>query len=375
MLFQETYDKVFYLFIQMEDMSILSCIKPSADVIQKQDKLLAVKHEVTPMYFGKKPVDSSMVRMVTGLSLIMLFFLATMLSKSFSVVIPPHQLQATSTIEAHSAEDLLEQLKANNLWEMESFLEVPAVLVRKFPGDMASLDSATQKKAFLHVLLPAAMIALAEVEAERAAFEKIMAKFAQPPLRLAFEPKGDDYGRVAELNQNEIYFLQNLCRKYRASGVAALRRRISPVPVSLIMAQGALESSWGGSRFALEGNNLFGIRTWNKGGIVSVGLDLEEGKSLSFASYASLLDSVRAYILMLNRVPAYNELRKIREESMDSLVLANGLHQYSERGSDYVADLTHLLKSNDLQLYDQCVLAGKRSLRDRINFASLVNLR
>lgn len=357
-------------------MSILSCIKPSVDATQKQDKLLAVKYDVTPMYFGKKPVDSSLVRMVTGLSLILLFFLATMLTKSFSVVIPsPHQLQTNATIEAHSAEDLLEHLKANNLWEIEPFLEVPAVLVRKFPGDMASLDPATQKKAFLHVLLPTAMIALAEVEAERAAFEKIMAKFVQPPLRLAFEPKGGDYSLVAGLSQNEIDFLQNLCRKYRANGVAALRRRISPVPVSLIMAQGALESSWGGSRFAREANNLFGVRTWGKGGIMSVGQELEAGKSLSFASYASLLDSVRAYILMLNRVPAYNELRKIREESMDSLALANGLHQYSERGSDYIADVTHLLKSNNLQLYDQCVFADKRNVRDRVRLASLATFR
>ena len=357
-------------------MSILSCIKPSADVIKKQDKLLAVKYEVTPMYFGKKPVCSSMVRMVAGLCLIMLFFLAIMLTKSFSVDIPsPHQLQTTSTIEAHSAEDLLEQLKANNLWEMESFGEVPAVLLRKLPVDMAALEPATQKKAFLHVLLPAAMIALAEVETERAAFDKIMAKFSEPPRRLNFALKGDDYSLLAGLSQHEIDFLQNLCQKYRASGVADLRRRISPVPVSLIMAQGALESSWGSSRFALEGNNLFGIRTWNKGGIVSAGLDLEEGKSLSFASYASLLDSVRAYILMLNRVPAYYELRKIREESMDSLLLANGLHQYSERGRDYVADVTNLLKSNDLQRYDQCVLADKDNMQGRVRLASLETLR
>lgn len=376
MLFQDTYDKVFYLFVRMEDMSILSCIKPSADVIQKQDKLLAVKHDVTPMYFGKKPVDSSMVRMVAGLCLIMLFFLATMLTRYFSVFIPPpHQLQTTSTIEAHSAEDLLEQLKANNLWEMESFLEVPAVLVSKFPGDMASLDTATQKKAFLHVLLPAAMIALAEVEAERTALEKILAKFAQPPRRLNFDLMGDDYSRLAGLSQNEVDSLQNLCQKYRAYGVADLRRRISPVPVSLIMAQGALESSWGGSRFAREANNLFGVRTWSKGGIMSAGQELEEGKSLSYATYASLLDSVRAYILMLNRGPAYHALREIREETFDSLAMANGLLRYSERGSDYIADLTQLIRSNGLQSYDQCALADKNGLRGLVRIASLGNLR
>jgi len=357
-------------------MCILSCLEPSPDVIQKQDKLLAVKHEVTPMYFGKKPVDSSMVRMVIGLCLVMLFFLATMLTKYFPVLIPsPHQLQTASTIDAHSAEDLLEQLKANNLWEMESLLEVPAILVSKFPGDMASLDMATQKKAFLHVLLPTAMIALAEVEAERTALEKILAKLAQPPRRFTFAPESDKHGLLAGLSRNELDFLQDLCKKYRVYGVADLRRRISPVPVSLIMAQGALESSWGSSRFALEGNNLFGVRTWRKGGIMSAGQELEDGKSLSYATYASLLDSVRAYILMLNRVPAYHALREIREETSDSLVMANGLLRYSERGSDYIADLTQLIKNNGLQSYDQCALAGKDSLPGKVRIASLGNLR
>ncbi len=354
-------------------MNCLASNRPP-DVTPEQEKVVAVKQNETPMYFGKKPVDSGMVRMVSGLSLVMLFFLVVLLLQPSSVFIRfPQRFQAVPTIEVHSAEDLLRQLKANNLWEVQAFSEVPAVLVGKFPGDLPTLDAATQKKAFLHALLPAAMIALSEVEAERAAFEKILAKFAPPPRRLAFDLDAEDYGRLVGLTQNEVFFLQNLCRKYRAYEVADLRRRISPVPVSLIMAQGALESAWGGSRFALEGNNLFGIRTWNKAGIVSAGRD--EGKAQSFAAYASLLDSVRAYILMINRVPAYNELREIREETMDSLALANGLLQYSERGSDYVADLSRLLKSNELQLYDQCVLAGKGGLRGRVRLASLANLR
>ena len=364
-----------HLFVQMEDMCALSCIKPSPDVILEQEKLLAAKHDKTPMYFGKKTVDSGMVRMVSGLSLVMLFFLATLLTQPSSAFIPsPQQLQTTSTIEARSAKDLLKQLKANNLWEVQPSSEVPAVLLSKFPGDLPTLDAPTQKKAFLHVLLPAAMIALAEVEAERAAFENILAKFAQPPRRLTFDLEADEYSRLAGLSQNEVYFLQNLCRKYRAYGVADLRRRISPVPVSLIMAQGALESSWGGSRFSLERNNLFGVLTWNnKAGRVPDGS--EDGKAYSGVAYASLLDSVRSYILMINRVPAYNELRQIREETMDSLALANGLHQYSNRGTDYVADLTQLIKSNDLQIYDQCVLAGKGGTLGRVRLASLANLR
>lgn len=350
-------------------MDYLAANRPQ-DVTQKQDKFVAVKHDETPMYFGKKTVDSGMVRMVSGLSLVMLFFLVALLLQPSSAFIRfPQRFHAIPTIEVHSAEDLLRQLKANNLWEVEAFSEVPAVLVSNFPGDMPSLDAATQKKAFLHVLLPAAMVALSEVEEERAALEKILAKFTAPPKRLNFGPSAVDYGRLVGLSQNEIFLLQNLCRKYRAYEVADLRRRISPVPVSLIMAQGALESSWGGSRFSLERNNLFGVLTWDKAAHLSDGR--EDGKAYSGKAYASLLDSVRAYILMINRVPAYKDLREIREETMDSLALAKGLHQYSNRGTDYVADLAQLIKSNDLQIYDQCVLAGKGGGLGGVRLASL----
>jgi len=336
-------------------------------------KVVAVKHDETPMYFGKKTVDSGMVRMFSGLSLVMLFFLVVLLLQPSSVFIRfPQRFQAVPIIEVHSAEDLLRQLKANNLWEVESFSEVPAFLVSRFPGDMSSLDAVTQKKAFLHVLLPAAMIALSEVEDERATFEKILAKFAHPPKRLDFGLNEESYGRLVGLTQNEIFFLQNLCRKYRADEVADLRRRISPIPVSLIMAQGALESSWGGSRFSLERNNLFGVLTWNKAGRVFDGH--EDGKAYSGAAYASLLDSVRAYVLMINRVPAYKDLREIREGTMDSLALARGLYQYSNRGSDYVADLAQLIKSNDLQIYDQCVLASKGGTLGGVRLASLEDI-
>jgi Bax protein len=100
----------------------------------------------------------------------------------------------------------------------------------------------------------------------------------------------------------------------------------------------------------------------------------EDGKAYSGKTYASLLDSVRAYILMINRVPAYKDFRQLREETMDSLVLANGLRHYSNRGKDYIADLAQLIKGNDLQGYDQCILAGKGGAPARVRLASLINI-
>lgn len=354
-------------------MDFIALSRPQ-DVTPEQDKFVAEKQNENLMYFGKKRVDSGMVRMFSGLSLVMLFFLVVLLLQPSSVFIRfTQRFQSIPTVEVHSAQDLLSQLKANNLWEVEPLVDIPAVLVSKFPGDMSSLDAATQKKAFLHVLLPAAMIALSEVEEERATFENILTKFAQPPHRLSFVLDAEYHVRFAGLSKNEIYFLHNLSRKYRAKEVADLRRRISPLPVSLIMAQGALESGWGGSRFARENNNLFGVLAWKKMGSMPDGM--EDGNAYWGKDYATLLDSVRAYILMINRGPAYKELWKIREETMDSLALAQGLRQYSNRGGDYVAELTQLIRSNDLQAYDECVLTYNGSVSSRLRIASLENIR
>lgn len=137
-----------YVFAQVEVlMDCLASNRPP-DVTPEQEKVVAgkkkvvaVKHAETPMYFGKKPVDSGMVRMVSGLSLVMLFFLVALLTQPSMVFIRfPQRFQAIPTIEVRSAEDLLRQLKANNLWEVQAFSEVPAVLVGKFPRDLPSFS-------------------------------------------------------------------------------------------------------------------------------------------------------------------------------------------------------------------------------------------
>jgi len=307
------------------------------------------------MYFGGKPVKAGLVRMVAGcVSAVLLAFLL-LLGPSLLAADYPRQTQAVSAIDVHSAEDLLIQLKANNLWDVPEAGEISPLVVKRFPRDMPRLDSATQKKAFLHTLLPAAMVALAEVEEEKAAFEGVMAKLPGRSGDLAFLSAGGAVRAKHGLDQAEIAFLENLCRKYRTTDAADLRRRINPVPISLIMAQGALESGWGSSRMALERNNLFGVLNWEP----ENSAEPVAARAYSGVSYASLLDSVRAYLLMINRSPAYNRLRSIREESMDSLALVKGLHKYSERGDDYLADLVVMIRSNELRAYDQCVLAGR----------------
>jgi Bax protein len=86
----------------------------------------------------------------------------------------------------------------------------------------------------------------------------------------------------------------------------------------------------------------------------------EEGKDHKIAVYDTILGSVRAYLLTLNRLPAYRGLRQLRRETRNPLLLAEGLHRYSERGTDYVSELKQIIRYNQLERFDRYRLAGER---------------
>lgn len=134
--------------------------------------------------------------------------------------------------------------------------------------------------------------------------------------------------------------------------------RVDVIPVSLALAQAALESAWGGSRFAREGNNLFGQWCFKEGCGLVPG-QRQEGKSHEVASFESPNLSVRKYLLNLNRLSSYKPLRAIRdnlrqsEQAITGVALAQGLTKYSELGDEYIKHITGMITSNKLDSYDQ----------------------
>ena len=125
----------------------------------------------------------------------------------------------------------------------------------------------------------------------------------------------------------------------------------------------------GRSRFAREANNLFGIWTWGEKGIIPA--RREEGQTHKVKIYDSLLESVRSYILTLNRVSAYNKLREIRRNSFDSLDLAHGLLNYSQRREEYVQDVKKMIQDNNLKAFDRCTLSNNS--RALIRFTNILS--
>ena len=137
-----------------------------------------------------------------------------------------------------------------------------------------------------------------------------------------------------------------------------LMRRVDTVPASLALAQAAEESGWGTSRFAQEGNALFGQWTTAEGeGLVPRRREAEASHKVRV--FDELHDAVAAYLHNLNTHRAYRQFRLTRAEQraesgrLDSVALVEDLKSYSERGEDYVASIKTIIRVNRLRQLDQ----------------------
>ncbi len=253
-----------------------------------------------------------------------------------------------------SSGELISALEQVGLWSSKLNIEVPHLIIDSFPSDLVELDVDSKKRVFFHSLLPVVMVAIQEVRTEREKLQAILEKFAEDPKTISFADGDTSWQK--RLLPEEVQHVGELTSKYRNTNAAQLLKRVDVVPVSLILAQGAIESSWGTSRFASLGNNLFGMWTWGRKGIVPLGR--EEGKKHKVAAYDSIIESVRAYILTINRLSAYEHLRDLRLQTADPIILSQGLLNYSEKREAYVADLQKIISYNRLHHFDSYILAS-----------------
>ncbi|MDB4827935.1 glucosaminidase domain-containing protein [Candidatus Pelagibacter sp.] len=154
-------------------------------------------------------------------------------------------------------------------------------------------------------------------------------------------------------------------KKYKQYGVksgdlSSLKIRMDEIPVSLAIAQAAKETGWGTSRFALEGNALFGQWTWSGEGLKPK--EAKEGESHKVMKFNILQASVRAYQRNINTHSTYKDFRKARaklrdsNKPLDSIELSKYLNKYAETGNQYVEVLQKIIKQNKLQDFDDAKL-------------------
>ena len=156
-----------------------------------------------------------------------------------------------------------------------------------------------------------------------------------------------------------------LVSKFKQYGVvnkdfSTLKIRMDEVPVSMTIAQAAKETGWGTSRFAQEGNALFGQWTWLGEGLKPTAADNDSTHKVM--KFNVLQASVRAYQRNLNTHSTYRDFRSARAElrengqKLDSMILSEYLDKYAETGKKYVEILQQIIRQNNLEDFDDAKL-------------------
>jgi Bax protein len=247
---------------------------------------------------------------------------------------------------------------------LASLPRLPAWAQDDLPDFSVYRDTTERKVAFFSFLYPRIVLANSRILLEREYLESLASK--------------------TELSNREEKWLAEQAQRLRVDAApgsdeqfALLRKRLDVIPPSLILAQAANESAWGTSRFATEGNNLFGQWCFSKGcGLVP--LSRVEGASHEVARFSSPYQSVRSYIQNLNRHPTYQLVRELRlqnrqaDKPLSGLEMAEGLLGYSERGEEYIKEIRSMIRYNNLEFYDHEFrkLLGNRTLNTFEQLAS-----
>ena len=163
-------------------------------------------------------------------------------------------------------------------------------------------------------------------------------------------------------SKKDINWLNNKFKQYGVlnKDIPTLKVRMDIIPASLAIAQAAKETGWGTSRFALEGNALFGQWTWSGDGIKPAGAESDTKHKVM--KFKVLKASVRAYQRNLNTHSSYKNFRQLRAQlrddnkKIDSLLLADQLDNYAETGKEYTKILKQIINQNALKDFDDVKL-------------------
>ena len=238
--------------------------------------------------------------------------------------------------------NLFEDLKYD-LKGIRSGALVKPIYLSKLPKDLKKLKSTQKKKdTFIKIVMPLILDENNKISENRKKLFKILGK--------QNNSRGE---RVWLKRRFEDYGIKN-------EDVTALKIKMDVIPVSIAIAQAAKESGWGTSRFALEGNAMFGQWTWGKKGISP--LKREKNKDHKILKFPILRSSVQAYKNNLNTHNGYREFREKRAElrrknkKISGVVLVKYLHNYAATGSEYTKVLEKIIEQNQLTDFDNAVL-------------------
>ncbi len=198
------------------------------------------------------------------------------------------------------------------------------------------LDIDKRKERFIDVLLPTILVYRHQLAQE---LEKV--RILKEKSRYAMEWSTED-----------SLYMENNFNIYETRNINELIRRMHPPPISLTIAQAALESGWGSSRIFKEANNVFGIWSFSENDERILANNTREGNSIYLKKYENLLGSVKDYHILLASSGAYEEFRECIHNGNNVFEMIWYLRLYSERRDQYVIMLRNVIVTNDLIKYD-----------------------
>ena len=259
---------------------------------------------------------------------------------------------STVRLDASTIKQLFKETKYN-LKDVRKNKLVKPVNLELLPNEMKMIESTKERKnLFIQIVLPLILEENKQIKLDR---KKLFA--------------------ILNRSNNSDSEKKWLNMKFKQYGVKnkdllTLKIRMDEIPVSLAIAQGAKETGWGTSRFALEGNALFGQWTFSDNGIKPLGAD--SNQSHKVMKFQVLQASVRAYFRNLNTHSSYRDFRKFRavardnNEKLDSLSLADHLNEYAATGVKYTEVLKKIIQQNSLQDFDDVKLLPSSELIKKI---------
>ena len=250
------------------------------------------------------------------------------------------------SLNAETASNLFDDL-GYDLKAVRAGQKVKPIYLTKLPKDLKALGNTSKKRElFIKIILPLILDENEKITDDRKKLFKIISK--------NFNTAG------------ERVWLKRRFQEYKIDDkdLSKLKMRMDIIPVSIALAQAANESGWGTSRFALEGNALFGQWTWSKSGISPKNKD--PNASHKVLQFQILKASVRAYKNNLNTHNAYKEFReeraKLREsgDRINGLLLTKYLKNYAGIGERYVEILDLIISNNSLTDFDEANLLSTK---------------
>jgi len=345
-------------------------------------KRIFKKNKIKPFKVFDENNLSSLPRIILSSVLVILFFYSLPIVVNFT----SDKIESSAGIQNNSKAILaytLNKKSSNSQTLNEDDLLIDIYSLNDQETDTVRLDASTIKQLFedtdykledvrkKKLVKP---IALTLLPAEIKMIESVKKRkefFIQIVLPLILEENKNiklDRKRLFSIinkSNNTKSEKQWLEKKYKQYGIPSrdlsiLKRRMDIVPVSLALAQAAKETGWGTSRFAQQGNALFGQWTWSGEGLKPKDAEKSEGHKVM--RFNVLQASVRAYQRNINTHSSYEDFRlaraKLRDlgEPLDSIILSEYLDKYAETGDEYVKVLQKIIQQNNLKDFDDAKL-------------------